>query len=62
MFIPIEAKVILSGVRHLRMGQEDMTLCIHQSNEILNLVMDEDIKIGKKEKALINIFGLYEHL
>ena len=56
--IPVDTKSILSGRCRLRMGQRDMTVCITQSNEILNLVIDEEIQI--KKKVLINLFSLYE--
>nr|YP_009686129.1 hypothetical protein [Halamphora americana]YP_009686184.1 hypothetical protein [Halamphora americana]QDR24931.1 hypothetical protein [Halamphora americana]QDR24933.1 hypothetical protein [Halamphora americana] len=58
--LPIDTKSVLSGIRRLRIGQKDMTICISQSNEILNLVMDEEIPINKKEKVLIDLFELYQ--
>lgn len=58
--LPIEAKSVLSGIRRLRIGQKDMTICLLKSNEILNLVMDEEIHITRKEKVLINFFKLYQ--
>lgn len=61
--LPIETKAILSGIRRLRMVEEgDLTICITRSNEILNLVMDEEIPVKKKEKALIDLFKFYQEL
>ena len=59
--LPVDTKSVLSGIRRLRIGQKDMTVCIIQSNEILNLVMDEEIQIEGKQKVLINLFSMYEH-
>ena len=59
---PVDTKSVLSGIRRLRIGQKDMTICIGQSNEILNLVMDEEIQIERKQKVLINLFSMYELL
>ena len=60
--LPIETKAILSGIRRLRMGQKDLSICLPRSNEIVNLVMDEDIPVKKKEKVLIDLFKLYQML
>ena len=58
--LPIETKAILSGIRRLRMGQKDLSICLPRSNEIVNLVMDEDIPVKKKEKVLIDLFEFYQ--
>ena len=60
--LPIDAKVIISGIRRLRIGHENMTVCIAQSNEIVNLVMNEEIQVEKKQKALVNLFSMYGSL
>ena len=50
--IPIETKSILSGLRRLRIGQKDLSICLPRSNEILNLVTDEDTPVKKKRKSI----------
>ena len=60
--LPIETKAILSGIRRLRIGQKDLSICLPRSNEILNLVMDEDIPVKRKEKVLIDLFKFYQML
>ena len=60
--LPIETKAILSGVRRLRIGQKDLSICLPRSNEILNLVIDEDIPVRRKEKVLIDLFEFYQML
>jgi hypothetical protein len=60
--LPIETKAILSGIRRLRIGQKDLSICLPRSNEVLNLVMDEDIPVKRKEKVLINLFEFYQML
>jgi len=60
--LPIETKAILSGIRRLRIGQKDLSICLPRSNEILNLVMDEDIPVKRKEKVLIDLFEFYQML
>lgn len=60
--LPIETKTILSGIRRLRMGQKELYICIPKSNEILNLVIDEDISVKRKEKELIDLFAYYQML
>ena len=60
--LPIETKAILSGIRRLRIGQKDLSICLPRSNEILNLVIDEDIPVKRKEKVLIDFFEFYQML
>ena len=60
--LPIETKSILSGIRRLRIGQKDLSICIPRSNEILDLVIDEDIPVKRKEKVLIDLFEFYQRL
>ena len=48
--LPIETKIVLSGIRRIRIGKKDLSLCILKSNEVLNLVMDEDIPLNRKKK------------
>lgn len=60
--LTIETKAVLSGIRRLRIGQKDLSICLSRSNEILNLVMDEDIPGKKKEKVLIDLFEFYQIL
>lgn len=60
--LPIETKAVLSGIRRLRIGQKDLSICLPRSNEVLNLVMDEDIPVKKKEKVLIDLFEFYQML
>lgn len=57
-----QTRSVLSGIRRLRIGQENMTVCIGQSNEIINLVMDEEIQVERKQKVLVNLFSMYESL
>ena len=51
-----------SGLRRLRMGQNNLEICLPKSNEVLNLVMDENSPIEEKEQALKNIFSFYQML
>ena len=60
--LPIETKAVLSGIRRLRIGQKDLSICLPRSNEILNLVIDEDIPVRRKEKVLIDLFEFYQML
>ena len=50
--LPIDTKAVLSGIRRLRIEQKDMTVCIVKSNEILNLVMDEENSDRRKTKGI----------
>lgn len=60
--LPIQTKAILSGIRRLRIGEKELSICLPRSNEILNLVMDEDIPVKRKEKVLIDLFEFYQLL
>lgn len=60
--VPIETKTILSGIRRLQIGQKDLSICLPRSNEILNLVLDENIPVKRKEKVLIDLFQFYQML
>jgi len=60
--LPIETRIILSGIRRLRMGKNGVHICIQQSTDIGNLVKDEGILIEKKEKELLDFFTFYEML
>lgn len=44
------------------MGAKDLTVCIVQSNDIINLVIDEEINIERKKRVLIDFFSIYEFL
>jgi hypothetical protein len=61
-FITIDQKAVLAGIRCMRMKINSITICIPQSNEILNLLTDNEINLEKKGKALINFFSIYEFL
>jgi hypothetical protein len=60
--LPVDTKSVLSGLRRLRIGQKDLSICLPRSNEVLNLVMDEDIPVKRKEKVLIDLFEFYQML
>jgi hypothetical protein len=60
--ISIDQRAVLAGIRRLRMGANDMAIIIPQSNDIINLVMDEDINLERKNQMLINLFSIYESL
>ncbi len=61
-YITTDQKSVLASIRHMRMGVKYLSVCILQSNKILNLVMDEEIDLEEKNKKLINILSFYEFL
>lgn len=55
-------KSVLASMRRMRMGEMHMEICTSQTNEIINLAIDANVNLVKKEKMLINLFTIYEFL
>lgn len=60
--LPINDKSVLVSICRMRMGAKYMHICLPQSNDVINLVMDTDIILEEKVKVLVNFFSLYNYL
>lgn len=60
--ISMDQKAILAGIRRMRMGIKSVHICLPQSNNIVEVLMNEEINVKKKSDTLINFLLLYEFL
>ena len=58
--ISIDQKAVLASIRRMRMGIKNISICLPQSQNVLEFLTDDEIIPETKNKKLIDLFSFYE--